>query len=44
MANWLIDIGFSLQEVRIALAISVSTLGAPLVIDYFGRKLRKPRR
>jgi len=43
MAGWLVEMGFSLQEIRIALAISASTIGAPLAIDYFGRKLRKPK-
>jgi hypothetical protein len=37
------EFGVSLQEIRIVAAIGTSTIGAVLTIEYFGRKLRKPK-
>jgi hypothetical protein len=35
--------GISLREIRIVAALSASTIAALLAIEYFGRKLRKPK-
>ena len=37
------EFGVSLQEIRIVAAIVASTIGALLTIEYFGRKLRRPK-
>jgi hypothetical protein len=37
------DFGISIHEIRVAAAIGASTIGALLAIEYFGRKLRRPK-
>jgi hypothetical protein len=36
-------LGISLQEIRIVAAVAAAAIGALLVIEYFGRKARKPK-